>query len=112
MLDFVLHLDKHLQGVIDKRGAGSTYGVLWAIVFAETGFVLTPFLPGEAHRLFGPALHICNGSLQAACRRLPALCSRGLLCLWRPAPGNCVRCLSVSCDPWRRCELLHWQPCG
>lgn len=45
----MLHLDKHLQGVIDKRGAGSTYGVLWAIVFAETGFVLTPFLPGGAY---------------------------------------------------------------
>ena len=46
LLDFALHLDKHLKGIIDRHGA-ATYAVLFGIVFAETGFVLTPFLPGD-----------------------------------------------------------------
>ena len=45
LLSFVLHLDKHLSEIIARHGA-ATYGILFAIVFAETGFVLTPFLPG------------------------------------------------------------------
>ena len=46
ILDFALHLDKHLKGIIDRHGT-ATYAILFTIVFAETGFVLTPFLPGE-----------------------------------------------------------------
>lgn len=46
LLDFALHLDKHLSAIIVKHGK-ATYGILWAIVFAETGLVLTPFLPGH-----------------------------------------------------------------
>ena len=42
---FVLHLDKHLSAIIAEHGR-ATYAILFAIVFAETGFVLTPFLPG------------------------------------------------------------------
>jgi hypothetical protein len=46
LTDFVLHLDKHLSAIIAKHGK-ATYAILFAIVFAETGFVLTPFLPGK-----------------------------------------------------------------
>jgi membrane-associated protein len=46
-LDFVLHLDKHLAEFCAAHGAW-TYGLLYAIVFAETGFVVTPFLPGDS----------------------------------------------------------------
>ena len=42
----MLHLDKHLSAIIAEHGK-ATYAILFAIVFAETGFVLTPFLPGE-----------------------------------------------------------------
>ena len=45
LTNFVLHLDKHLSAIIAEHGA-ATYAILFAIVFAETGFVLTPFLPG------------------------------------------------------------------
>ena len=45
LLSYVLHLDMHLAAIIAKHGQ-ATYGILFAIVFAETGLVLTPFLPG------------------------------------------------------------------
>ena len=47
LLSFVLHLDKHLSAIIARHGQ-ATYGILFAIVFAETGLVLTPFLPGAS----------------------------------------------------------------
>ncbi len=47
LLDFVLHLDKHLNQIVADHGAW-TYGLLWLIVFCETGLVITPFLPGDS----------------------------------------------------------------
>ena len=41
------HLDKHLMAITQYCG-GWTYLVLFGIIFAETGFVLTPFLPGDS----------------------------------------------------------------
>jgi len=46
-LSFVLHLDKHMAGIIAQYGT-ATYAILWGIVFCETGLVLTPFLPGDS----------------------------------------------------------------
>lgn len=46
-VDLFLHLDKHLQEVIAQYGTW-TYGILFAIVFCETGLVVTPFLPGDS----------------------------------------------------------------
>lgn len=48
LLSFVLHLDKHLAALIAQRGPDSVYALLFAIVFCETGLVLTPFLPGDS----------------------------------------------------------------
>jgi membrane-associated protein len=47
IVDFVLHFDKHLLEIVNTYGAW-VYGFLFAIVFAETGFVVTPFLPGDS----------------------------------------------------------------
>jgi membrane-associated protein len=47
VIDFVSHLDKHLDVVIKDFGAWS-YLLLFAIIFAETGLVVTPFLPGDS----------------------------------------------------------------
>lgn len=47
IFDFVLHVDKHLADAIAFFG-GWTYVLLFLIVFAETGFVVTPFLPGDS----------------------------------------------------------------
>lgn len=46
-LDFVLHLDVHLGDLAVKHGS-RVYIILFAIVFAETGLVVTPFLPGDS----------------------------------------------------------------
>ncbi len=47
MIDFVLHFDAHLLEIVNTYGAW-VYGLLFAIVFAETGLVVTPFLPGDS----------------------------------------------------------------
>lgn len=47
VVDFILHVDKHLAEIIAQYGLW-TYGLLFAIIFAETGLVVTPFLPGDS----------------------------------------------------------------
>ena len=47
LIDFVLHIDTHLAEFVSAYGAW-VYGLLFGIVFAETGFVVTPFLPGDS----------------------------------------------------------------
>jgi membrane-associated protein len=47
LIDLALHLDKHLADIISQYGA-LTYLILFAVIFAETGLVFTPFLPGDS----------------------------------------------------------------
>ncbi|GAB1349644.1 DedA family protein [Ignavibacteriales bacterium] len=47
LFDFILHVDVHLGELIRDYGA-LTYGILFLIVFCETGLVVTPFLPGDS----------------------------------------------------------------
>jgi membrane-associated protein len=47
LIDFIIHIDEHLAIIIGDYGAW-TYGILFLIVFAETGLVVTPFLPGDS----------------------------------------------------------------
>jgi membrane-associated protein len=47
LLGFILHIDEHLANIINLFGPG-TYIILFAIIFAETGLVITPFLPGDS----------------------------------------------------------------
>ena len=46
-LDIILHLDKHLALLVQQYGVW-IYAILFAIIFSETGFVVTPFLPGDS----------------------------------------------------------------
>jgi membrane-associated protein len=46
-VDFVLHLNTHLADLVTQYGL-AVYGILFAIVFAETGLVIMPFLPGDS----------------------------------------------------------------
>jgi membrane-associated protein len=46
-IDFILHLDRHLTEIVATYQYW-VYGILFLIVFAETGFVVTPFLPGDS----------------------------------------------------------------
>jgi membrane-associated protein len=47
VIDFVLHFDKHLLEFVAAYGTW-VYGILFGIIFAETGLVVTPFLPGDS----------------------------------------------------------------
>lgn len=46
-IDFFLHLDRHLSDVVNQMG-GWTYAILFFVIFAETGLVITPILPGDS----------------------------------------------------------------
>jgi membrane-associated protein len=47
VIDVILHLDVHLLGWVAQYGVW-IYAILFAIIFSETGFVVTPFLPGDS----------------------------------------------------------------
>ncbi|MCX7929669.1 MAG: DedA family protein [Chlorobi bacterium] len=47
VFDVVLHLDRHIADLV-TWGGGWAYVVLFLVIFAETGFVVTPFLPGDS----------------------------------------------------------------
>lgn len=61
IVDFIVHIDVHLAQIINDYNTW-TYGILFAIVFAETGFVVTPFLPGDS-LIFAAATFAAKGSL-------------------------------------------------
>ena len=61
IVDFVLHFDKHLLDFIRDYGSW-VYAILFTIVFAETGFVVTPFLPGDS-LLFAAGALCATGEL-------------------------------------------------
>jgi membrane-associated protein len=47
VIDLIVHVDMHLRNFIVAHG-GWVYALLFAIIFIETGFVITPFLPGDS----------------------------------------------------------------
>jgi membrane-associated protein len=61
LIDFVLHLDEHLATIISQYGTW-TYAILFIVILMETGFVVTPFLPGDS-LLFAAGSFAALGSL-------------------------------------------------
>jgi membrane-associated protein len=61
MLDFLLHFESYLPGLIESYGVW-IYALVWVIVFCETGLVVTPFLPGDS-MLFALGAFAAQGSL-------------------------------------------------
>ncbi len=61
IIDFILHIDVHLQEIIGRYGA-VTYLILFLIVFCETGLVVMPLLPGDS-LLFAAGTFAALGSL-------------------------------------------------
>ena len=61
MFDFLLHFDRHLLELVGAYGPW-VYAILFAIVFAETGLVVTPFLPGDS-LLFATGALAATGAL-------------------------------------------------
>lgn len=47
IVDFIMHIDIHLASITAEYGL-ITYGILFLIIFAETGLVVAPFLPGDS----------------------------------------------------------------
>ena len=68
-IDMVLHLDKSLDQLVQNYGPW-VYAIIFLIVFAETGLVVTPFLPGDS-------LLFAIGAL-CADLKIPALRSYGI----------------------------------
>jgi membrane-associated protein len=64
LFDLVLHLDKHLTLFVVEHGAW-VYGLLFLIIFMETGFVVTPFLPGDS-LLFVAGTVVAAGGMDLA----------------------------------------------
>ena len=85
-LDIVLHLDKHLDGLVAQFGPW-LYVILFLIIFCETGLVVTPFLPGDS-------LLFAVGALTAR--------QNGLEFLDR------IRLVDCGRHPWRLAQLLDW----
>ena len=63
LIDFALHADRYLLDLAANYG-NWIYGILFAIVFAETGLVVTPFLPGDS-LLFAAGAIAASGALDA-----------------------------------------------
>jgi len=61
LIDLILHLDAHLVELLRDYGFW-IYLILFAIVFAETGFVITPFLPGDSLLFAAGALAAVDSS--------------------------------------------------
>lgn len=60
LLDIVLRLDVHLGALVHDYGAW-VYAILFAVIFAETGLVVTPFLPGDSLLFVAGALAALGG---------------------------------------------------
>ena len=61
ILDFFIHLDHHINAIIDQYGTW-VYLIVFVIIFCETGLVITPFLPGDS-LLFVLGTFASNGPL-------------------------------------------------
>jgi membrane-associated protein len=62
VVDFILHLDTHLNAIIQSYGF-LTHFILFVVIFCETGLVVTPFLPGDS-LIFAAGAFAAAGSLK------------------------------------------------
>ena len=77
-VDLFLHLDKHLNDAMQAHGTAWTYALLFAIIFSETGFVVTPFLPGDSLLFAAGALAATPGSPLSVAWLCGVLCAAAI----------------------------------
>lgn len=61
-IDFILHINEHLAFMVENYGVW-VYAILFLIVFAETGLIVTPFLPGDSLLFAVGAIAASTGKL-------------------------------------------------
>lgn len=72
LIDFILHIDKHLVEIVTNYQTW-TYLILFAIIFCETGLVVTPFLPGDSLLFAAGAICALPGSPLSVALLIPLL---------------------------------------
>ncbi len=75
--EYFLHLDKYLPAFVDAHGAW-VYALMFVIVFAETGLVVTPFLPGDS-LLFTAGVVAARGAVMNPVLVILVLCAAAVL---------------------------------
>lgn len=90
--DLVMHLNKHLAEVSNQFGP-LTYGILFAIIFCETGLVVTPFLPGDS-LLFAAGALAAPITTAAAVAGGAATVTPGVLNIWLLSALLCIAAIA------------------
>ena len=78
LIDFIIHIDGHLQGLVSEYGAWVN-GILFLIIFCETGLVVLPFLPGDSLLFAAGSLASLPGSQLDPHILFIGLCLAGIL---------------------------------
>jgi membrane-associated protein len=86
IIDFILHVDTHLLEAVRTYGEW-VYGLLFVVIFAETGLVVTPFLPGDSLLFAIGALCVAGADGSPAPLSLPVV---GVLLITAAYLGNTV----------------------
>ena len=74
LLDFILHIDQYLLRIVQEYHLW-TYAILFAVIFCETGLVVTPFLPGDSLLFVAGAIAAQPGTSVIAHRLAAILCA-------------------------------------
>ena len=78
LVDFILHIDQHLLRIVSDYQTW-TYLILFAIIFMETGFVVTPFLPGDSLLFAAGTIAAMTGNPLSVWVIIPLLITAGFL---------------------------------
>jgi hypothetical protein len=112
-----LHLDKSIGTLIETQG-NNVYAVLFAIMFCETGLVLTPFLPGDS-LLFAAGAFAGNSPAHAPAHALsslpfhPRARARGHACMYTRAMLQAVLCVRLHLHAsLRACVCMGTHACA
>lgn len=96
LVDFVLHVDRHLREFVTAHG-GWVYGLLFVIIFVETGLVVMPFLPGDS------LLFVVGAMAGAGVMSLPLVLA---LLIAAAVVGNQT---NYTIGRWVGPRVFHWE---